>query len=90
MGDAWEKECFQPRKALDGWGNLQRVQIAKEANARKFKVWKADTGKKAQDVAVQLFAEEVTYVTHGPTQPSQQEPGVDGVIQERSVREPLV
>ena len=90
MGDAWAKGCFQPRKALDGWGNLQRVQIAKEANVRKLTVWKADTGKKARDVAGQLFAEEVPYVTHGPTRPSQQEPGADGVIQERSVREPLV
>lgn len=69
---------------------MQPIQIAKDADIRKFRVWKACTGKKAKGVAGQLFAEEVRYVTHGPLYPSRPEPGVDGVIQERSVQEPLV
>lgn len=59
-------------------GEICSLCRLRKANVRKFRVWEARPGKKAQGVAGQLFAEDVTCVTLGPTQLCQQEPGVDG------------
>ena len=63
--------------AVPSCGPTWPIQVAKDANIRRFAIRKVHSGEKTKSIATQTSAEEIRCVTDGSTQPSEQNPGTE-------------